>query len=107
VRRGLNSAAHAAEAVAGLVARGEVDEGALDPAEPLGFLARHPQIKGQLEAAYRFCRHEPGAQVVLTGTGSTAHLDENLAAIQAPPLPPEVQAMLERVFARAVSASGE
>lgn len=107
VRRGLNSAEHAAEAVAELVAKGEVDAGALDPADPFGFLASHPQIADQLEVAYRFCRHEPGAQVVLTGTGSTAHLDQNLAAIQAPPLPPEVQAMLERVFARATSASGE
>lgn len=107
VRRGLNSAAHAAEAVAELVAQGEVDEGALDPADPFGFIARHPDIGGQLEMAYRFCRHEPGAQVVLTGTGSVAHLDENLAAIQAPPLPPEVRATLERVFARAVSVSGE
>lgn len=107
VRRGLNSAAHAAEAVAELVAKGEVDEGALDPADPFGFIARHPDIGGQLDMAYRFCRHEPGAQVVLTGTGSVDHLDENLAAIQAPPLPGDVQAMLERVFARAVSASGE
>ncbi len=107
VRRGLNSAEHAAEAVAELVAKGEVDAGALDPVDPFGFLARHPNIRSQLEAAYRFCRHEPGAQVVLTGTGSTAHLDENLAAIQAPPLPEEVRATLNRVFAGAVSASGE
>ncbi|MEO5706483.1 MAG: aldo/keto reductase [Alteraurantiacibacter sp.] len=107
VRRGLNSAEHAAEAVAELVAKGEVDEGALDPADPFGFLARHPQIGGQLDMAYRFCRHEPGAQVVLTGTGNATHLDQNLAAIQRPPLPTDVQAMLERVFARATSASGE
>jgi aryl-alcohol dehydrogenase-like predicted oxidoreductase len=107
VRRGLNSAEHAAEAVAELVARGEVDEGALDPADPFGFLARHPQIESQLDMAYRFCRHEPGAQVVLTGTGSAAHLDHNLAAIQRPPLPADVQSLLERVFARAESASGE
>ena len=107
VRRGLNSAAHAAEAVAELVARGEVDAGLLDPADPLGFLGRHPAIRSQIEAAYRFCRHEPGAHVVLTGTGSTTHLDENLAAILAPPLPADVQAKLETVFARATSASGE
>lgn len=107
VRRGLNSARNAAEAVAELVARGEVDEGVLDPADPFGALVRHPDIAGQLDMAYRFCRHEPGAQVVLTGTGSTAHLDQNLAAIQAPPLPEDVRATLERVFARATSASGE
>lgn len=107
VRRGLNSVAHATEAVAELVARGEVDAGALDPADPFGFIARHPDIAGQLDMAYRFCRHEPGAQVVLTGTGSTTHLDQNLAAIQAPPLPEDVRATLESVFARATSASGE
>ncbi len=107
VRRGLNSVEHAAEAVAELVAKGEVDEGALDPADPFGAFTRHPQIGSQLELAYRFCRHEPGAQVVLTGTGSTAHLDQNLAAIQAPPLPEDVRATLLRVFARATSASGE
>ncbi|MXO71220.1 aldo/keto reductase [Alteraurantiacibacter buctensis] len=107
VRRGLNSVAHAAQAVAELVAKGEVDEGALDPADPFGAFTRHPDIAGQLDLAYRFCRHEPGAQVVLTGTGSTTHLDENLAAIQRPPLPEEVRATLMRVFARATSASGE
>lgn len=107
VRRGLSSVTHAAEAVAELVARGEVDAGALNPDDPFDFLSADPRIASQIEAAYRFCRHEPGAHVVLTGTGSTAHLDENIAAILAPPLPREVQERVEQVFARAVSVSGE
>jgi aryl-alcohol dehydrogenase-like predicted oxidoreductase len=107
VRRGLNAVANTAELVAELVERGEVDADALDPADPLGFLRADPQIKSQLEAAYRFCRHEPGAHVVLTGTGSAAHLEENVAAILAPPLSADVQARLQAVFARATSASGE
>ena len=107
VRRGLNSVAHAAEAVAELVAKGEVDAGLLDPADPFGFLSRDPRVRDQLEAAYRFCRHEPGADVVLTGTGSTAHLDANIDAILAPPLPEDLRAMIVSAFARAVSGSGE
>jgi aryl-alcohol dehydrogenase-like predicted oxidoreductase len=107
VRRGLNSAANTAEVVAELVERGEVAAGALDPADPLGFLRADPQIKSQLEAAYRFCRHEPGAHVVLTGTGSAAHLEENIASILAQPLPADLQARLQAVFARVSSASGE
>ncbi|HSG55572.1 MAG TPA: aldo/keto reductase [Paracoccaceae bacterium] len=107
VRRGLNSAANAAEAVAELVARGEVDAAAVNAADPFDFLGRDPAIRSQIEAAYRFCRHERGAHVVLTGTGSAAHLEENIASILAPPLSADVQAWLEEVFGRAVSASGE
>lgn len=107
VRRGLNSTAHAAEAVAELVAKGEVDAGRLNPDDPFDFLASDPHIRDQLEAAYRFCRYAPGAHVVLTGTGSCDHLDANIQAILAPPLPQDVGEKLERVFAHAVSASGE
>jgi aryl-alcohol dehydrogenase-like predicted oxidoreductase len=50
------------------------------------------------EAAYRFCRHERGIDVVLTGTGSTEHLKENIAAILKPPLPTAALARLETLF---------
>src|SRR5208282_4423328 len=85
VRRTLSDPAALREAVASLIDRGEVDAGGLDRADPLAFL-RH-DAASVVEAAYRFCRHEPGAHVVLTGTGDVAHLEANLAAIQAPPLP--------------------
>jgi aryl-alcohol dehydrogenase-like predicted oxidoreductase len=39
------------------------------------------------EAAYRFCRDDPGADVVLSGTGDEAHLRENVRSLDAPPLP--------------------
>ena len=107
VRRGLNSAAHAAEAVAELVQRGEVDADQFNPADPFDFLVNDPRVRDQLEAAYRFCRHEPGAHVVRSGTGSCDHLDQNIEAILAPPLPNDIRDKLEQLFARAVSASGE
>ncbi len=59
-----------------------------------------------VEAAYRFCRHEPGAHVVLTGTGDPAHLKANIEAILAPPLAPEILARLEAIFGAVDSVSG-
>lgn len=106
VRRQLSDPAALLQAVAGLIERGEVDAGQIDPADPLGFLRNHAGIGSVVEAAYRFCRHEPGAEVILTGTGDVAHLQANLAAIQAPPLPEEVLERLTSPFGRVDSVSG-
>ncbi len=67
----------------------------------------NPEVKSLIEAAYRFCRHEPGAHVILTGTGSVEHLRENVDAILAPPLPPKLLADLERIFGNVDSVSGD
>jgi aryl-alcohol dehydrogenase-like predicted oxidoreductase len=104
VRRNLSDATALREAVAGLIERGEVDPDQIDADDPLGFLREH--AGSVTEAAYRFCRHEPGAQVILTGTGDVAHLEANLSAIQAPPLPAGVLARLERLFGAVDSVSG-
>lgn len=106
VRRALNSRENAAEAVAELVERGEIDPGTVDRANPLGFLGETPGIGSQVEAAYRFCRHEPGAHVVLTGTGKREHLEKNVAAILAPKLPDDVLQRLESIFGHVTSISG-
>jgi aryl-alcohol dehydrogenase-like predicted oxidoreductase len=106
VRRQLSDPAALREAVASLIARGEVDGAEVDPPDPLGFLRDRAGIGSVVEAAYRFCRHEPGAHVILTGTGNVAHLEANLAAIQAPPLPADVQDRLTRLFGKVDSVSG-
>lgn len=105
VRRGLNSVENTREAVAELIEKQEIDPALINPHDPLDFLRETPGIKSQIEAAYRFCRHEPGADVILTGTGSAAHLEENIASILAPPLPEDTRAKLERIFGEASSAS--
>ncbi len=51
-----------------------------------------------VDSAYRFARHEPGTDVVLTGTGNVAHLDANVASLLRPPLPPEHLARLDALF---------
>lgn len=106
VRRALSHPEVLRETVEGLIARGEVAADAVDRDDPLKFLRDHAEVASEVEAAYRFCRHEPGADVILTGTGSVEHLKANIAAIQAPPLPAELQARLAGVFGAVHSASG-
>ncbi len=106
VRRALGSANATAEIVGELAARGEIDASALDAGNPLGFLEGPGIAASVIEAAYRFCRHEAGADVVLTGTGSVGHLAENLAALSGPPLPAEKLDRLERLFGQVDSVSG-
>jgi aryl-alcohol dehydrogenase-like predicted oxidoreductase len=106
VRRTLSDPAALREAVASLAARGEVDPSQVDAEDPLGFLTPYAASGALTEVAYRFCRHEPGAQVILTGTGDIAHLDANLAAIEGPPLPPEALDRLKRLFGTVDSISG-
>jgi aryl-alcohol dehydrogenase-like predicted oxidoreductase len=106
VRRTLSQPAALREAVAGLIERGEVDAGAVDAADPLGFLCERADVGSLTEAAYRFCRHEPGADVILTGTGNVQHLEANLAAIQGPPLAPDITERLRSLFGGVDSVSG-
>lgn len=106
VRRALSSPAGIREVVDQLIAEGVIDGPAVDAADPLGFVAAHPEIASVIEAAYRFCRHEPGADVILTGTGSIEHLEENVRSILAPPLPTDVAAGLEHLFGAVDSVSG-
>ena len=106
VRRALSDPAELRRVVAELVERGEVDAGEVDLEDPLGFLVSDGAASSVVEAAYRFARHEPGADVVLTGTGRIAHLEENVASLSMPPLPAPALERLERIFGRVDSVSG-
>jgi aryl-alcohol dehydrogenase-like predicted oxidoreductase len=105
VRRALATPEAVRETVAGLIEKGELSADAFDDlAEPLAFLL---QGSADLtEAAYRFCRHEPGIDVVLSGTGSVAHLEQNAASLDRPPLPAVDADRLRRLFAGIDSVSG-
>ena len=105
VRRALSQPAALAELLRTMVDEGRVDA-ELAQEDALGFIAAHPGIESLVQAAYRFCRHEPGAHVILTGTGNVAHLDANVAAIQAPQLPVEIGVRLEALFGAVDSVSG-
>lgn len=90
-----------------LVAMGEVDAETFDDADPLGFLTAPGAAATLTEAAYRFCRHAPGMDVTVTGTGDQNHLSQNLAAINMGPLPDEVIDRLHTIFANVTSESAE
>ncbi len=86
--------------------RGEIDSVA-DDADPFGFLREADGRAIPLtEAAYRYCRYAPGMDVILTGTSSLDHLDENIRAILAPPLPAPVLDRLRTMFGRVTSITG-
>jgi L-galactose dehydrogenase len=99
VRRALTNPSRLREVLEGLIERGELDPEAVDARDALGYL------EDVRDAAYRFCVHEPGADLVLTGTGSPEHLDENVKSLLAPPLAPEVLDRLERSFGHIASVS--
>jgi aryl-alcohol dehydrogenase-like predicted oxidoreductase len=83
-----------------------VDAGAVDLDDPLRFAVEESDAASLAEVAYRFCRYEPGMDVILTGTGNIAHLEENVESLLKPPLPAPVSERLKRIFERVDSVSG-
>lgn len=90
-----------------LIAQDEVDPDGLDRNDPVGFLLGEGVARSYTEAAYRFCRHTPGIDVVMTGTGSLAHLDQNIDSIHGEPLPPAILRRLADMFRRVRTATGD
>ena len=95
------------QTIAELVQQGLIDRDVLNPHDPLGFVIGSDGVDSLPEAAYRFCRAEPGIHTVLSGTGSPQHLAENVAAILKPPLAPSLRDRLIELFARVDSVSGQ
>jgi L-galactose dehydrogenase len=107
VRWGLVDQEQARLLIAEAIKRGEVDASIADEPDPLGFLREADGRPIPLtEAAYRYCRHAPGMDVILTGTSRLDHLDDNIRAILAPPLPTAVQDRLRQVFGKVGSITG-
>jgi L-galactose dehydrogenase len=89
-----------------------IDQGQLDPAEidlnnPLGFVLEESDATSLVDAAYRFCRYEPGVHVVLSGTGNPAHLQANIESLNRPPLPAGVVQKLRQIFRHATAVTGQ
>ena len=89
-----------ATALRELTQRRELPRWLADAPNPLGFLLHEAGAKSITEAAYRFARHEPGADVVLFGTGDPDHLRANIGALLAPPLPLADRLTLTKLFGR-------
>lgn len=106
VRRALSDPAKLAETLRALAAEGQVDPAHYDGAGPLDFLVHEGGAASLTEAAYRYCRYEPGVHVVLSGTGNVAHLEENASALLQPPLPADDVARVNQIFAGVDTVSG-
>lgn len=106
VRRAFSRPERLRELIADLEARGKIAPGALSGDDPLGFLVRDGAAASVPDAAYRFCRYEPGAGVILAGTGDREHLEANLASFERPPLPAGDAGRLRAIFARVDDVSG-
>lgn len=106
VRLALSRPERLLEVMRDLVERGEVDPREIDLANPLGFLLTEGGAISVPDAAYRFCRDEPGTHVVLVGTGNPEHLQANVATFARPPLSPAAVVSLKQIFRNVHSVSG-
>ena len=106
VRRALSQPDALSELVDGLIDSGDIQQQLVDQKKPLGFLEASSDVASIVQAAYRFCRHEPGADVILTGTGSEDHLKQNVDSILANELPEEIRLKLAEIFGEVDSVSG-
>ena len=79
------------------------DEGKLptwlgEAEQPLGFLIHPDSAHTIIDAAYRYCRHEPGTDVILFGTGNPKHLRSNVDSILSDPLPAADLEQIKELF---------
>ena len=98
VRNIFSNAAYRSAVFARLVEQGQLDASVLAGGDPLAFLVTDGGAESITDAAYRYARHEPGADVILFGTGNKAHVEANIASILRPPLPPPVIERLHATF---------
>jgi aryl-alcohol dehydrogenase-like predicted oxidoreductase len=89
-----------------LMHRGWVPPNEFNPDDPLDFILKEGAASSLPEAAYRFCRHESGIDVVLTGTGNPDHLKSNIEAILKPALDKSALDRLDGLFGKLDTLTG-
>jgi len=98
VRNIFSNAAYRRDVLAKLVEQGQLDVSILSKGDPLEFLVSEGGAQSITDAAYRYARHEQGADVILFGTGNMAHVKDNVASILRPALPPAIIEQLHASF---------
>jgi aryl-alcohol dehydrogenase-like predicted oxidoreductase len=98
VRRALSQPDRFKGIVSDLIEKGRIARQAMNGNDLLEFMLRESGAATLPEVAYRFCRHEPGVDVVLTGTGNREHLKSNVESILKPALPKSVLDKLKELF---------
>ncbi|NQV54657.1 MAG: aldo/keto reductase [Rhodospirillales bacterium] len=77
---------------------GEISLSAGEAEEALDFLVSDGAAENLIDAAYRYARDEPGAHVVLFGTGNPDHLRANVDYLNRPPLGQSDRDKLKQLF---------
>jgi len=90
-----------------LIEKKLIDPSVINNKDPLNFLIHEKGAESLVDAAYRFCRYEPGTHVILSGTGNLDHLKENIKYILKPPLPEKDVIKLKNIFKNVDSISGQ
>ncbi len=90
-----------------LIEKDEFDPSDIDMNNPLGFLIHEGGAINLVDAAYRFCKYEPGADVILSGTGDIEHLKANIDSFSRTQLPDEDILRLKKIFQNVDSVSGQ
>ncbi len=103
VRKALSHPDNLRAFVADLVQKGQIAPADIDDF-PAFLLAQTDSLP---DAAYRFCRDEPGVHIVLSGTGNAEHLDANLASFAQLSLSQETRDRLKHIFRRVDSTTGQ
>ena len=106
VRRVFSDSQRLAQVVAELVADGTVDADLALADGDLRFLVHPAGARSVPDAAYRYCLHEPGCDVIISGTGNLEHLRDNTESLQRGPLPAADRERVARLFGRVDDASG-
>ncbi len=106
VRNALSRPAHLKKILTELRDKNQIDPALCETPDVLGFLTDTGKAETLPEAAYRYCRYEPGMDSVLTGTGSVEHLKENIAALLKEPLPLADCERLAALFGQVDCVSG-
>jgi aryl-alcohol dehydrogenase-like predicted oxidoreductase len=104
VRRALSRPERLGELLRDLEQRGKISAEAARVG--LEFLVHADGAESIPDAAYRYCRYEPGAHVVLVGTSNPAHLLQNIASLARPDLPASDRARLAELFGAVDDVSG-
>ena len=89
-----------------LVETGQLAVEELDSENPLAFL-NEKDISSLADAAYRFCRDEPGIDTVLCGTGNVDHLKENYRSLGGSELDVGTREKIKQLFRNVDSVSGD
>lgn len=90
-----------------LIEKNQVDRSNIDQNDPLGFIIHEGGAVSLTDAAYRFCRYEPGTHVTLSGTGNPDHLKANTESFSRPNLPQGDLKKLKNIFGNVDSVSGQ